>query len=265
MNMPAYQWNASDYEKNSSQQQLWARELIEKLKLRGDETLLDVGCGDGKVSAEIATQLPRGAVTGVDISEAMIALAQQRYPPQDFHNLRFQVEDASNLPFNEQFSVVFSNATLHWLTDHRAALSGIARSLRLSGKILLQMGGHGNAVDIVATLDKLIISPRWSDYFTDFSFPYGFFGPEEYCDWLRGAGLVPTRVELIPKDMTHTGKAGLAGWFRTTWLPYTQRVPEPSRDAFIDEFISAYLAEHPLDKAGNSHVKMVRLEVEAVK
>jgi trans-aconitate methyltransferase len=263
--MPPYQWNAQDYEKNSAQQRMWAQELIRKLELHGDETVLDVGCGDGKVSAEIAASVPAGRVVGIDLSGEMIALAQARFPAVDYPNLRFQQEDASRLSFAGEFDVVFSNATLHWLRDHRPALQGISRSLKPGGKILLQMGGQGNAAGIVAALEELLHRPEWSNYFTGFEFPYGFYAPPDYQGWLLAAGLQPTRLELIPKDMLHPGKTGLSGWLRTTWLPYTQRLPEEKRATFLAVLVDAYTAVHPADEMDNVHVSMVRLEVEAFK
>jgi trans-aconitate methyltransferase len=179
--------------------------------------------------------------------------------------LRFQKEDAARLPFEAKFTVIFSNAALHWIRDNRPVLNGIARSLKPGGRILLQMGGKGNAAEIVAVLEKMIQSPDWSEYFEDFSFPYGFFSPEEYRIWLYEAGLSLRRVELISKDMIHPGWAGLAGWLRTTWLPYTQRVPEAKRESFLDELVDTYLVDHPLDGQGQAHVQMVRLEVESVR
>ena len=264
MHMP-YQCDAQDYEKNSAQQRQWAQELISKLELRGDEAVLDVGCGDGKVTAEIAASVPAGRVVGIDLSGEMISLAQTRFPAGDYRNLRFQKEDASRLPFESDFDVVFSNATLHWLRDHRPALQSIARSLKPEGKILLQMGGKGNAAGIVAAIEELLRQPEWSPYFTGFDFPFGFYAPQAYKGWLLAAGLHPTRLELIPKDMLHPGKAGLAGWLRTTWLPYTQRLPEEKRSIFIAALVEAYTAVHPADDQGSVHVSMVRLEVEAVK
>ncbi|HMD89030.1 MAG TPA: methyltransferase domain-containing protein [Anaerolineaceae bacterium] len=263
--MNSYRWDAHDYEKNSAQQRQWAQELLQKLELRGNETILDIGCGDGKITAEIATLLPAGSITGIDLSEEMIALARQRFPSLIYPNLHFQKADAASLPFEAEFTVIFSNAALHWISDNRPVVNGMSRSLKSGGRILLQMGGKGNAAEIVAVLDKMIQSPGWSEYFADFRFPYGFFSQSEYEVWLRQAGLKPGRVELVPKDMVHPGRAGLLGWLRTTWLPYTQRVPESKREGFLDELADTYLIDHPLDEQGQVHVRMVRLEVEAVK
>jgi trans-aconitate 2-methyltransferase len=263
--MSAYQWNASDYAKNSSQQQQWARELIGKLNLRGNERLLDIGCGDGKITAEIASYLSGGQAVGIDNSDEMINLAKGRYSSQIYSNLHFQVEDARRLPFCDEFDVVFSNAALHWVLDHLPVLQGIARSLKCGGRILLQMGGKGNADDVISILDVMIQSKEWSMYFDGFGFPYGFYDPDNYRVWLGDAGLKPTRIELIPKDMTHQGRIGLSSWIRTTWLPYTQRLPESKREDFINEFVNAYMRKFPEDDWGFVHVRMMRLEVEAVK
>jgi len=263
--MPAYQWDAKDYAKNSAQQQLWAQELLGKLNLQGDEALLDLGCGDGKVSAEIAAHLPRGSVLGVDLSAEMIRLASEEFPPQAHPNLRFQQQDAAQLTFQAEFDLVFSNAMLHWLSDPQPALRGIAAALKPGGKALLQMGGEGNNAEMMALLGEQICRERWAAYYQGFGVPYGFHGIAAYTGWLREAGLTPLRVELIPKDMAHAGRAGLAGWVRTTKLPYTQRLPAELREVFVNELLDTYLEKFPIDAQGRTHVGMVRLEVEAVK
>src|SRR5512147_1643215 len=118
----AYQWDAADYARSSSGQQQWARELIGKLHLQGSESLLDIGCGDGKVTAEIASLLTDGAALGVDNSPEMVSLARSSYPRQSYPNLDFQLADAASLPFESSFDVIFSNATLHWVMDHQPVL-----------------------------------------------------------------------------------------------------------------------------------------------
>ncbi|XOF34078.1 MAG: class I SAM-dependent methyltransferase [Candidatus Electrothrix sp. YB6] len=258
-----YSWDAEDYARHSSAQQSWARELISKLDLQGNEAVLDIGCGDGRITAEIAQLLPQGEILGVDSSADMLELAREKFSWSTFPNLSFQQRDARELTCEAEFDVIFSNAALHWLQDHRPVLIGISRALKIGGRILLQMAGKGNAASILTVLDELILAKEWQQYFVDFTFPYGFYGPELYTVWLKEAGLHPVRVELIPKDMSYAERAGLEGWVRTTWLPYTEQIPVARRDAFITELVDRYLAKHPVDSKGYVHVRMMRLEVEA--
>jgi trans-aconitate 2-methyltransferase len=263
--MHTFQWNAVDYAASSGIQQQWARELIGKLNFKGNEILLDIGSGDGKVTAEIAGVLPEGSVTGIDSSDEMVKLAQRTFPAGDFMNLRFMKMDAADLRFGERFDVIFSNATLHWVYDHRPVLAGIERSLKPGGKILLQMGGYGNAADVMDIIDQMREEEEWKKYFEGFNFSYGFHKPDSYRKWLVEAGLRPERVELILKDAVHNGQDGLESWIRTTWLPYTHRVPEEKRGSFIRQLSDGYLRRFPFQDDGTVHVKMVRLEVEAGK
>jgi len=260
-----HKWNPADYARHSAAQLVWARELVARLKLRGDESVLDIGSGDGKVSAEIAAALPEGRVVGLDGSQEMIEFARANYGRERFANLEFVCTDARQIALQGLFDIVFSNAALHWIEDHLAVLSEMSRVLRSGGRIIISCGGRGNAVEIVEAFETVTARERWRKYFEGFLFPYHFYGPEEYSRWLPEAGLSPLRVELAPKDMSHPGAEGLAAWVRTAWLPFTERVPESEREAMIEEMVTEYLARHPVDAAGNVHVRMVRLEVEAVK
>jgi trans-aconitate 2-methyltransferase len=263
--LPSFTWNAADYSKSSPAQQLWAQELIKKLRLSQRERVLDIGCGDGKVTAAIAACVPMGSVTGIDNSPEMCRFAQEHYPCSHHKNLTFARMDASHLKFSEEFDVVFSNAALHWIPDHKSLLAGIARSLCPGGRLLVQMGGKGNAAGVFEVLSVLLEDPYWQKYFDGFSFTYGFFGPEEYRQWLADAGLEPARVELIPKDMVYPDNGAFAGWVRTTWLPWMARVPEGEQPAFIRALIDQYLSMYPADTDGKIHIGMVRLEIEAKK
>ena len=156
-------------------QPLWARELIAKLDLLGFERVIDIGCGDGKVTAVIASTVPKGTVTGIDNSPEMIGFAQQHFPRTRHPNLTFIQMDARHLTFSEEFDIVFSNASLHWLSDHRPVLEGIERCLVHGGRVILQMGGKGNADKIFKVLGVMLDISRWRKYFDDFTFTYGFF------------------------------------------------------------------------------------------
>ena len=260
-----YKWNAEDYEKNSSWQQKLATELIATIDLKGNERILDIGCGDGKVTAEIARNVPNGAVLGIDKSEEMIDYAQSKFPSSNYPNLSFQYGDASQLNFENELDLVVSFSCLHWIIDHIPVLAGIKRSLKPGGRTILQFGGKGNASTLIGIANKAIAQGRWTNYFQDFSLPYGFYGDDEYKEWLNQVGLKPTSVKLIPQTMLQKGKEGLIGWIRTTWLPLTSRIPEELQQEFIEDLANTYVESHPPDSDGFVCVPMTRLKVEATK
>jgi len=262
---PSARWNPAEYAANSSVQQTWARELIDKLELRGDEHVLDVGCGDGKITAEIAKAVPRGSATGMDASPPMIEFAKKTFPPSKFPNLRFRAMDAREIRFERKFDLLFSNAALHWVDDHQAFLRGAASVLKPGGRLVVSCGGKGNAQDVFVSLRPEMRLKRWRGFFRRLPTPYFFHAPSEYERWLPKAGFETLRVKLVPKDATYAGAKGFAAWLRTTWMPYVQRVPDDQREEFIAAVVQRYLAKHPIGSDGKVHVKMVRLEIEAVK
>jgi trans-aconitate 2-methyltransferase len=258
-----HKWDPADYEKSSSAQYEWAMMLISRLKVAEDDRILDIGCGDGRITARLAAMVPKGEVVGIDLSLEMIEFARSRSPKGEHPNLSFMPGDASGLDFHEEFDLVVSFACLHWVKDHLPVLEGIRRSLRPKGRVLLQFGGRGNAADLLEITEDLTKEKRWSGYFRGFQFPYHFYGPEEYRLWLDKARLRNIRTELVRKDMVHQGKAGLEGIVRVTWLPYLERLPEGCRQEFVGEVAGRYLGRFPLDEKGRAHVRMMRLEVEA--
>ena len=258
-------WNPEDYAKNSDAQLKWAQTLKQNINLKEYNSILDVGCGDGKITADFAMTSPESAVVGIDSSPEMIAYAAQKYPQSEYPNLSFNCIDARSLAFRNEFDLVFSNATLHWVNDHQAFLYGAHQALKDKGRLIVSCGGKGNAAQILATFAELTARDKWKTYFTDFSNPYFFYGLDDYQIWLEQAGFRVKRLELVPKDMIHQGKSGFAGWIRTTWMPFTKQVPKSQREDFIARFVELYLAQQPVDDRGLTHVKMVRLEVDANK
>ncbi|MGB7788371.1 class I SAM-dependent methyltransferase [Methanoregula sp.] len=265
-NGPAFRWNPEDYRNSSPAQKMWAEELVRKLALTGNERVLDIGCGDGSVTAGIARKLPWGKAVGIDSSSDMIGFACKHFSTTQYPNLSFRRIPAESLDYREEFDIVFSNAALHWIPDHLPILTGIGRALVPGGRMLIQMGGKGNAAGVFKAIDALIIeNESWGRYFSGFSFRYGFFGVGEYRTMITAAGMIPVRVDLIQKDMTYQSREGFAGWIRTTWLPWICRIPAHEQLAFINALVDKFCAMFPQDAAGTIHVGMVRLEVEAIK
>jgi len=258
------QWNAADYAAHSRGQLAWALSTIERLELRPTDTVLDIGCGDGKVTAELARRVPSGRVVGVDSSPDMVRLATETWGASS-PNVEFHVADAGALALPAIFDLVFSNSTLHWIPDHPAVLRGVARALKPRGRVVLSMGGRGTAAAVHEALAELRAAGPWAPYLADLEAPHHFFGPEEYRDWLPQAGLRCRRAELTPRVMRHAQMAALEGWLRTTWMPYLERVPPGARGDFISDLAEAVRQRCDTADDGAILLPMVNLEVQAEK
>ncbi len=263
--MAKFEWNADEYAKYSSAQEKWANELLAKIDLKGNENVLDLGCGDGRITVKIVEAVGHGSVIGVDNSGEMIKLANRKFPPDKYLNLSFRVMDAKELTFNNEFDVVFSNAALHWVDDHKKVMEGISRSLKSGGRFLIQTGGTGNAAAAFETVREMSLLDEWSPYLKDAKSPYNFLSDKDYEILIPGAKLKPLRIEMLTKDMIHDGIEGFKGFIRTTWLPYTQRIPEDKREKFITETANLFVKKYPTDGNGKVHITMVRLEAEGIK
>lgn len=266
MDKAQIKWNSEDYRKNSSAQTQWAMELVSSIGLQPDATVLDIGCGDGRVTRELARIAHKGKVVGLDASEDMIRLAQESFG--EVPNLRFVQMDAREIDLPERFDTAFSNAALHWIKEQDRFLASLHRHMLPGGMIHFNFGGRGNGMDVFKAAYAVVHSPEWAAYFPQNgqldpqSLPFAFLSDEEYRILLRNNGFEPLSVSLSPRDMLQDGREAFTGWFRTTWMSLTGRVPESQRDKLIGEIADTYLRTHPLVN-GKAVVRMVRLEVQA--
>lgn len=170
-----YKWNPEDYKKNSSNQYKWAFNMINPLYIKENEIILDIGCGDGKITAEIASYVPQGSVLGIDISQEMIAFSQNNFSPSDYPNLTFQEGDAKLLNFDNEFDWVVSFSCIQWVLDHKPVIEGIKKSLNPSGKIMLQFPLFTPLEMSKVDSGQVMKSKKWSNYFDNFSWPWAFY------------------------------------------------------------------------------------------
>ncbi|MBF0161081.1 MAG: 2-isopropylmalate synthase [Magnetococcales bacterium] len=256
------QWDARDYAANSPNQFQTAMARVAGMGLQSGESILDIGCGDGKITAELARLVYPGKVLGIDISPEMIQFARDRFPVAAHPNLAFATMDACQIQVDTSFDRVFSHAALHWIKDHRPVLAGICSALRPGGLFHLEMGGRGNGAQVLAVLNALATAEPWSAWIGGLDNPYGFHDAENYRIWLTQAGMADHRVVLTPRTWSFSNRANMAAWIRTTWLPYTQRIPHTLRERFIQEVVNGYTSLFPPDQNGSVQILMVRLEAE---
>lgn len=175
------EWDASEYAKVSALQQQMAAEVLSLVHLSGTERVLDIGCGNGKVTAEIAARVPQGSVLGVDSSRDMIAFASSHFDPTVWSNLGFEVADARRLPFREEFDLIVSFNALHWLPEQEQALRSIHSAMKPRGAAQLRLVPKGERKSLEDVIEETCRSPRWRQYFTEFKDPYLHLRPEEYA------------------------------------------------------------------------------------
>lgn len=250
-------WNASQYASHSKGQARWAHELIEKMALKGNESILDIGCGDGKIT-DALSRLTNAEVIGIDQSLNMI-----RYAQKAFQTPHFEQMDAQSLRFYERFDVVFSNAALHWVKDHKAVLEGIYKALKPKGKAILQMGGEGNGEKVFEALSNIL--PAYEGSVEAHEMPYTFHSDKTYETLLSTMNFSQYQACLVQKDMVHENVQAFQGWLETAWFPFINVVADERRAAFVQDWIAAYLKLCPLDEKAQVHVLMCRLEVELIK
>src|ERR1700761_2962910 len=157
------EWNAAGYSRISALQAAMAEEALALLSLKGAERVLDIGCGNGKTTAEIAARVPRGTVVGVDASAEMIAFAAAHTARHA--NLQFAVADARQLPYQHEFDLVVSFNALHWIPDQDRALRSIRATLKDTGLAQLRLVPKGQRKSLEDVLEETRLSPRWSRYF----------------------------------------------------------------------------------------------------
>jgi trans-aconitate methyltransferase len=255
------EWNASDYHQQATLQQVLAEEHLARLTLAGSEQILDIGCGDGRVTAEIAARVPRGSVVGIDPSRDMIAYASSHFGPPGHPNLRFEVADVRRLPFRHEFDLVVSFNALHWVPEQDAALRAIATALKPGGRTLLQFVPAGARKCIEDVIEDTRRSARWASYFTGFHQPYVHFTPEEYRALAERNGLRVIRIQTEEKAWDFRTRAAFFAWCHATFAEWTRCLPEAEWAAFINDVLDRYRAV-AADKPGEENTfKFYQMEV----
>jgi trans-aconitate 2-methyltransferase len=240
-------WDARTYDRTSGPQQSWASEVLGRLAgIAPDATVLDVGCGTGRVTETLFALVPRGRVLALDASEEMVTLARRRLGDR----ARVWCQDVLELDLDRPVDAIVSTATLHWVTDHERLWARLARALRPGGALEVQCGGKGNIAGVREVIEAVArdAAPQvagWS--------PWEFAGPEETERRLREAGFTAIRCWLQQRP---THPEDLDAFVRTSILAaHLARLPPERRERFASAVVAK--VRLPLD--------YVRLNVSAVR
>ncbi len=248
------EWNGKEYHENALLQSGWALTFLNKhLKLNGKEAILDIGSGDGKISAQMAQKLPNGHVLGIDNSPSMLAEANSAN--QKIHNLHFLKQKAEDVAFYQQyknkFDVVTSFCTLHWVKDQSRVLKGIEIALKPQGKFFLTIcSDGGDPIQVIA--DKLIKDDRYKTLFVGFVDPVTRFNPKQYEVLVKAANLQVLSIEDSEQKDIVENKEKLIKQLKS-WLPhyhYLKKTSPKNADGFMVEVVNEYLKQNPTQADG---------------
>lgn len=240
-------WDARTYDQSSEPQQAWASEVLARLEgIAPDATVLDVGCGTGRVTEALLALVPRGRVLALDASADMVALARRRLGDR----AEIWCQDVLDLNLDEPVDAIVSTATLHWVTDHDRLWARLARALRPGAVLEVQCGGEGNIDGVREVIEA--VSRDAAPELVGWS-PWVFAGPEETERRLREAGFTTTRCWLAKRP---TYPQDVDAFVRTSILPaHLARLPVERRERFAAAVVAG--VRLPLD--------YVRLNVSAVR
>lgn len=236
--MKTYEFDGEKYQKAAIPQREWGKNLISKISLKGNETILDLGCGDGSVTEQLALLVPTGKVIGIDASVGMIQTAQKILRK----NLDFIHMDMNNLSYANQFDLIFSNAALHWVKDHNRLLQNSLTALKTGGKLLWDFGSDGNCAHFLEVIQKKISENTYKEFFTNFEIPWFMPSKNHYEKLIANIGYSSYMISEINRDRYFQTAAEMINWIdQPCIVPFIACIPDPLKNIFREEVIAEML------------------------
>jgi trans-aconitate 2-methyltransferase len=222
------EWDAEVYDRVANAQFEWAQAVLQRLPLEGSETVLDAGCGSGRVTEQLVERLPRGRVLAMDASDSMVNKARERLGSR----AKVWQADLAELELDEQVDAVFSNAVFHWIPDHDRLFARIHAALRPGGRLVAQCGGYGNVASLVRALTPVLAQERFARYLEDFTGDWYFATDDETAERLDRSGFTEVRCWLEPWPVRPEDPYS---FLRAVSLgPHLARLPEDLQRPFVE-------------------------------
>ena len=259
--MKAYEFDGEKYKAASSHQREWGTSLISQLSLRGNEKILDLGCGDGSLTEQLSLLVPNGKVLGIDTSMGMIKTAKKI----SRDNLEFVQMDINNLNFSDEFDIIYSNAALHWVKDHHRLLHNSYTALKTDGIILWDFGSDGNTVNFLEVIQRNITDNDYRDYFKNFEFPWFLPSKKQYEKIISNIGYSDFAITEVNRDRFFPTSDEMVKWIdQPCIVPFMERIPDVIKDTFRKTVIEQML-EKTQQPDGTCFETFRRLQVYAKK
>jgi len=232
--MPSRDWDGATYDRISAPMEAMGLAVLERLELRGDETVVDAGCGSGRVTQALMARLPAGHVIGIDASADMLGAARRRLGPDA--DIRTQDLLELDLGADAPVDAILSTATFHWIADHPALFARLRGVLRDGGRLVAQCGGAGNVARVHAAAEAVGEMPPFAEHLEGWVGPWNFAAPEPTEERLLAAGFSDARCWLHPQPVIPPDPRT---YLRTIILgAHLERLPEALRDPFVEAVVA---------------------------
>jgi trans-aconitate 2-methyltransferase len=238
-------WNADVYEKIGTPMRQWAQQVIDDLDLKGDETVLDAGCGSGSVTLDLWRKLPNGKIYAVDSSPQMIERLKRTLEERKIDNIIPMQADLTKLQLNEQVDVVFSNAVFHWIPDDDGLFGSLARATKSGGRLRAQCGGGANIRKLMTCTREIESRAPYNQYLRGRAEPRKYRSNEQAKQALERNGWRQVRAETFASLVAFEDEDHAVLYLRTIILqPQVAALPENLSDRFLRDVIAEVEARH---------------------
>jgi trans-aconitate 2-methyltransferase len=253
-------WDGQEYARHSSMQYRQAREALQRLDLAGFRRILDIGCGNGDITEHLSEQAAGGQVIGIDVSPSMIELARRSYATPD--QLEFRHASADALEFDEEFDLVCSFSTMHWVTRQWATWSGIHRALRKPGRVVV--GFQADQEELWEAVHAVIQRDAWSRHMDGLHETYNHWTREFMTRCIRASGFYIDRFDEIIGDESFDTRRALAD-FLISWMPVVRHLPEHARERLRQEILDDYYQRADPELVRSAGLRVKRYIIQAWK
>lgn len=259
--MGKFEFDGEKYKNASKHQKEWGNKLISDINIIGNESILDLGCGDGVLSKQLATLVPNGNVVGIDASVGMIQTAKEL----ETANLTFICLDINDIKYENSFDIIFSNAALHWIKNHQQLLLNSFNALKKNGKLRWNFAGDGNCATFFDTVRLVMDMPMYKEFFDNFEWPWYMPKKEDYVFLVEKAGFKQFDVSNENADRYFSSSDEMTKWIdQPSIVPFLKYVPEGKKGSFRNTVVEIMI-EKTKQADGKCFETFRRINVKAVK
>lgn len=242
MHKTKYEFDGEKYKAASKHQKYLGMKIVKELNLYGAESILDLGCGDGALTQELANLVPQGLVLGIDASEGMLAEAKKIKQ----HNLKFQCMDINAMNFSREFDLIFSSSALHWVKDHTCLYHNALQALKPGGIIYFSFAGAGTCETFIRVIKTVMLD--YPHYFKDFEWPWYMPDIQEYEKLVRQQIISEVNIWPTNADRNMTENEMIRWIDQPVIVPFLIPLPEHQRPIFRDQVVETMLQQTRRDE-----------------